>query len=162
VPVTGHGEENDRPLSVAGHEAAQRLAATLSAEPVAAIYSSPYPRAIQTIEPLAETMGLGITVVTDLRERVLAPGDLPDWEEHCRRGWADFDYALLGGESSTAAQRRVCAVLHDLAARHPEQTIAIASHGNLIALALHAHDGSIGFDFWRTMPMPAVYGLDLE
>ncbi len=30
---------------------------------------------------------------------------------------------------------------------HPEQTIAVASHGNLIALMLHARDPSVGFAF---------------
>jgi 2,3-bisphosphoglycerate-dependent phosphoglycerate mutase len=160
VPVTGTGEENDRPLSAAGGDAAQRLATELEAEPLVALYSSPYPRAIQTIAPLAERVGLGIGVVAGLRERVLSPGDLPDWEEHCRRGWEDFDYALPGGESSRAAQRRACAVLEDLVGRHAGETIAIASHGNLIALALHAQDASIGLDFWRAMPMPAVYRLD--
>ena len=101
-------------------------------------------------------------IVPDLRERLLSPADAPDWEAHVRRGWSDFEYALAGGESSRAAQARVGAILNRLAARHPDATIAAASHGNLIALALHAYDRSIGFDFWRAMPMPAVYSLDVE
>jgi 2,3-bisphosphoglycerate-dependent phosphoglycerate mutase len=53
----------------------------------------------------------------------------------------------------------VCEALDRIAADHPGRTVAVASHGNLIALALHRHDPSIGFEFWRSMPMPAVYAL---
>jgi 2,3-bisphosphoglycerate-dependent phosphoglycerate mutase len=137
------------------------LADRLRTEPIAGLYSSPYPRALQTIEPLAAALAVPVTVVPDLRERLLHPGPLPDWLEHCRRGWGDFDLALPGGESSRTAQRRVGAALSLLAAQHPGETIAVASHGNLIALALDAQDPGVGFDFWRSMPMPAVYPVDL-
>jgi 2,3-bisphosphoglycerate-dependent phosphoglycerate mutase len=106
-------------------------------------------------------LGLRVRVREDLRERLLSPGHLDDWEEHCRRGWRDFDARLPGGESSRTAQRRVGEALDRIAADHRGQTVAVASHGNLIALALHRHDPSIGFEFWRSMPMPAVYPLDL-
>lgn len=103
-----------------------------------------------------------MTIVADLRERLLAPGDLPDWEEHCRRSFGDFGYALAGGESSAAAQARAEAALATIARLHPGQTIAVASHGNLIALMLHARDPSVGYAFWRAMPMPALYAIERE
>jgi 2,3-bisphosphoglycerate-dependent phosphoglycerate mutase len=112
------------------------------------------------VAPLAAALGLTVGIVDDLRERLLSPGDLPDWEEHCRRGWADFAYALPGGESSHEAQVRVGAALDLLAERHRGETIAVASHGNLIALALQIEDPAVGFEFWRVMPMPAVYRLE--
>jgi 2,3-bisphosphoglycerate-dependent phosphoglycerate mutase len=137
------------------------LADTLRTEPIAGVYSSPYPRALQTVEPLAAALGVTVTLVPDLCERLLAPGPLPDWLEHCHRGWNDFDYALPGGETSRTAQRRMASALSLLAAKHPGETIAVASHGNLIALALNARDPEVDFDFWRSMPMPAVYPIDL-
>jgi hypothetical protein len=36
----------------------------------------------------------------------------------------------------------------------------VASHGNLIALALHAITDEIDHDFWMGMPLPAVYQLE--
>jgi len=42
--------------------------------------------------------------------------------------------------------------------KHPQ--IVVASHGNLIALALHAIvPDQVGFEFWAAMPTPAVYLL---
>jgi 2,3-bisphosphoglycerate-dependent phosphoglycerate mutase len=162
VPPTGPGEQNDRPLSAHGHTAAALLAAGLRGEPIAAVYASPYPRAVQTVAPLAAALGLEVTLVDDLRERLLSPCDLPDWEEHCRRSFADADYTLPGGESGREAGARIGAVLRSLATRHPGQTVAAASHGNLIALALQARDPAYGFDAWREMPMPAVHRLDVS
>ena len=45
---------------------------------MAAIYSSPYPRAVQTVEPLSRRLGFEIGLVDDLRERLLSLGALPD------------------------------------------------------------------------------------
>jgi 2,3-bisphosphoglycerate-dependent phosphoglycerate mutase len=126
------------------------------------VYSSPYPRARETVEPLAARLGLSLVMVDDLRERVLSEAGRADWLAHVRRSFADPDYALSDGESSRAAKRRVAAVLDELAGRHPDQTVAVGSHGNLIALALQLDDPAVGFDFWQAMPMPAVYTLELD
>ena len=109
-PRPGGGEQNDRRLSDTGRTAAAALAAELSAEPIAAIYSSPYPRARETVEPLASTVGLPVAVLDDLRERLLSPGVLDDWLGALRRSFADPDYALPGGESSRQAGERVGAL----------------------------------------------------
>jgi 2,3-bisphosphoglycerate-dependent phosphoglycerate mutase len=148
-------EQNDRPLAEAGRRDADRLADQLSAEPVAAIHSSPYPRALQTVELRTE-----VGLVDDLRERLLSPGALPDWRERLQRSWSDFGYRLAGGESSADAQRRVTAALASLRRRHPGGRIVAASHGNLVALALHAiAPDQVDFAFWAAMPTPAVYLL---
>jgi 2,3-bisphosphoglycerate-dependent phosphoglycerate mutase len=160
APSDSGYEENDRPLAGAGRRDAERLAAELSAEAVAAIYSSPYPRAVQTVEPLARRLGAEISLVDDLRERLLSLRALPDWPEQLQLSWRDFGYALEDGESSAEAQHRVTEVLATLRRRHPGMRIVVASHGNLIALALHAIvPDQIDFDFWAAMPTPAVYVL---
>jgi 2,3-bisphosphoglycerate-dependent phosphoglycerate mutase len=107
----GPGSEwNDRPLSDKGIRAAEQLAVTLAAEGPTAIYSSPYRRAIQTVEPLADRVGMAIEIVEDLRERLLGSHLSNDWRSHMSRALEDFDYVLEGGESSRQAQRRVIRV----------------------------------------------------
>jgi broad specificity phosphatase PhoE len=51
-------EENERPLSATGRAQAESLADELARPGVTAVYTSPYLRAAQTIEPLAERLGL--------------------------------------------------------------------------------------------------------
>ena len=158
---SGKGEENDRPLSSAGAAAALALAESLTAEPITAVYSSPYPRAVETALPIAAAHGVEVQIVDDLRERLLSPHPLDDWYADVRTTWDDFDHALPEGESSRAAQERANRALADLAARHPRETIVAASHGNLIALILNARDDAVGFEFWDAMPMPALYELEI-
>jgi len=91
---------------------------------------------------------------------MLSPVALPDWEREIKRSWIDFDYAPPGGESSRVAQARIAGVLTRVRRDHAIGTVLLASHGNLISLALNALEPRIGFDFWKTMPMPAVYRLE--
>ena len=155
-------DEYSRPLTAKGMRDASQLCDTLSSMRVDATYSSPYLRARQTIEPIAQARGLAIETVEDLRERVLSPVDLPDWRAHLKRSWEDFDYAPVGGETSREAQARVVRVLEMVAARHTGGTVMLASHGNLIALALNAFMPSVDYAFWESIPMPAVFTLIRE
>ena len=58
----------DPELSPEGFDQAARLANYLATEKIAAIYSSPMKRAVQTAEPLAQTTGLPISIVDEVAE----------------------------------------------------------------------------------------------
>src|SRR5690348_16887043 len=87
MPGTAGVEENDRPLSPKGRRDAAALAESMRAHRIDAVYCSPYPRALETVAPIATLFGLDLEVVNDLRERLLTPSALPDWREHLRRAW---------------------------------------------------------------------------
>jgi 2,3-bisphosphoglycerate-dependent phosphoglycerate mutase len=154
--------DDDRPLNAEGEQAAAELADELDPYGLTAIYSSPYPRARQTVEPLAARRELPIQELADLRERLLDPAaPRDDWREVLERSWADPDFALPGGESGREAQRRALAVLDLLRVHHPDGgRLLVASHGNLIALILQAMEPEVGFAFHLAMPMPALYHLE--
>ena len=59
------------PLSEKGRADSERLADFLQGKGIEQIYSSPYPRAVQTLEPLARRLGLPIELEPDLRERTV-------------------------------------------------------------------------------------------
>jgi 2,3-bisphosphoglycerate-dependent phosphoglycerate mutase len=159
TPGTSGFDEYTRPLTPKGLRDAHRLSETHASTRIDAVYSSPYLRARQTIEPIARGRGLTIETIDDLRERKLSLADLPDWRAHYKRSWEDFDYSLTGGESSRDAQVRVLRVLDSIASRHSAGTVMLASHGNLIALALHAFMPNVNYEFWESIPMPAVFTL---
>jgi 2,3-bisphosphoglycerate-dependent phosphoglycerate mutase len=152
-------DEYTRPLTAKGFRDAIKLCETLSSSRIDASYSSPYQRARQTIEPIAQSRGVIIETVDDLRERLLSPYDLPEWRSHLKRSWEDFDHAPPGGETSRVAQARVVRVLDTIASRHTAGTVILASHGNLIALALNAFSANVNYEFWESIPMPAVFTL---
>src|SRR5262249_56270396 len=67
------GDYDDQALSARGRQQADALAARLRAIPLAAIYSSPILRAVQTAEPTARMHDLQVQVEPDLREIHLGP-----------------------------------------------------------------------------------------
>jgi 2,3-bisphosphoglycerate-dependent phosphoglycerate mutase len=152
--------DDDRPLTDAGRLTAFELAEELDGWEISAIYSSPYARAVETVTVLADRRGMRVQLLDDLRERQLS-GELHDtWQESLAQSWADFEFAMPGGESGRAAQRRAIATLDLLRVRHSDGgRVVVGSHGNLISLILHALEPGIGFDFNMAMPMPALYRL---
>jgi 2,3-bisphosphoglycerate-dependent phosphoglycerate mutase len=162
-PGTAGFDEFTRPLTEKGIRDAHRLCEMHASVSIDAAYSSPYLRARQTIEPLARARKIEIATIDDLRERMLSLGEVPDWRAHLRRSWKDFDYAAPGGESGRIAQARVMRVLDTIAMRHAGGTVIVGSHGNLIALALHAiMPEVVDYTFWEAIPMPAVFMLVRE
>ena len=159
APGTSGFDEYTRPLTAKGVRDAERFADSLAPTRIDGLYSSPYLRARQTIEPLANARGLTIETIDDLRERRLSPVDLPDWRAHLRRSWDDFDYAPAGGESCRQAQARVLRVLEKIRDRQSSGTVMLASHGNLIALALIPLMPGVDYDFWESIPTLAVFTL---
>jgi 2,3-bisphosphoglycerate-dependent phosphoglycerate mutase len=159
APGTPGYDEFTRPLTAKGMRDAEQLREMHASTRIDAAYSSPYLRARQTIEPIAQARGLAIVTIEDLRERTLSLAELPDWKTHLKRAWEDFDYAPPGGETGRIAQARVVRALDTIAWRHSAGTVIAASHGNLIALALHAFMPNVDYKFWESIPMPAVFTL---
>jgi phosphohistidine phosphatase SixA len=63
-----NGDDWERPLSTNGHLQAAAIADRLAGEPLKSLWSSPYVRCVQTLEPLAERVGLPIAADDRLAE----------------------------------------------------------------------------------------------
>ena len=151
-----------RSLSRQGAATAALLAVRLSEQPIAAIYSSTSRRAVETVSPLAERRDLEIIMVEQLRERDVPEVPLGEFDEMMQQAWQSPDAAPPGVESNLHAVARGLDVLKKLVARHPDQHIVIATHGNLMALMMNGLDGSYDYDFWRRLSFPDVYRLTFD
>ena len=161
-PGTEGWEERDpeRPLTEEGVRQAEELADELEPYSISAIYSSPYRRAVQTVEPVARRRGMEVQLLTDLRERLLTTHPRDDWADQLAQAWTDPDYALEGAESGRQAQLRAIGVLDLLRVRHPDGgRLLLGSHGNLISLILHRFEPEVDVHFHLAMPTPAIYHL---
>ena len=142
----------DDPMSPLGQTQALQLAQALAVLPLAAVYSSPLQRACQTAIPIAQQHSLEVQLTAALREcdfgtwegltraEVLARSSedahqLQEWER-------DGELAPPSGESFAAMQRRVCAVVEQLAKTHLGQTIALVSHVGPVKVILCAAMGA--------------------
>ena len=153
--------DETRPLSPQGMTDALRVAEILAPVKPEAIYSSPYLRARQTVEPLAEALTMPVLEVADLRERTLCDPPVDDWKAALERSWQDFSFTLPGGESSGAAQERAVAACHHIVENHPDGSIVIATHGNLLALLMNHYDPSVGYAEWDALSLPDIYRVEL-
>jgi 2,3-bisphosphoglycerate-dependent phosphoglycerate mutase len=154
------GQAAEAPLSETGVNDALRLADNLATSGIDALYSSPFTRAVTTLQPLADRLGLAIIRDDRLQERRLSTFDRADWLEHLQQSFADPAYRLEGGESLAEAQSRGLAALADIASAGHNRP-AVASHGNLIAAVLCAIDPAFGFAGWRSMTNPDIFRLTL-
>lgn len=138
------------PLSEKGRADSERLADFLQGKGIEQIYSSPYPRAVQTLEPLARRLGLPIELEPDLRERTVGSW-VEDFPAFARRQWEDFDYRLEQGESLRQVQQRAVPALERLVQCSEGKTIAAGGHRTAISVLLHSFSkGGFGYsDFCR-------------
>lgn len=156
-----NGQEPSAELTEEGRQQAEQLADVLYDRPIDRIVTSPYLRAVSTIQPLAERLGLPIYQDDRLCERVLASHELPDWMDHLSKSFDDLDLKLPGGESSREAMNRGVSAIKDLIQR-PEENMAVVTHGNLMSLILKHYTGSFGFNAWSRLTNPDVYLLEFS
>lgn len=151
------GQEPEAPLTEAGEQQALALATFLAGFGIERIVSSPYRRAVQSIEPFAAQTAIPLETDVRLRERVLSPVPLENWQEALERSFTEPDFVLPGGESSRSAGNRAEVAFQGILAAG--KTTAVVSHGNLTALLL----GRLGLDFgpekWASLTNPDVYRI---
>jgi 2,3-bisphosphoglycerate-dependent phosphoglycerate mutase len=155
------GQAPEAPLTAKGFADARDLARRLSPFAIDAVYSSPYARAVQTIEPFAAARGLPINIEPRVRERLLSAEPLDDWLEHMRLSFENFDHRAPGGETLREAQARGLVALQRIF-DDGAMNAAVISHGNLLSSLLNRMDPRFAFDAWRAMPNPALYRVRLE
>ena len=134
----------DVPLGVDGRDQADRLRQRLFATPIAAAYSSPLRRAVETAAVVASPHGLPLQLRDDLREV-----DHGRWEglrrDEVRRHFPDeyaawerdpLGFAPNGGETGQHVLDRGRAAVEKIVAAHPDQTVLVVSHKATIRLVV--------------------------
>jgi len=152
------GQPPESPLTERGLKQANDLADFFDNIKVERIISSPYKRAIQTIQPLANQLNIEIEMNSRLKERVLSTNHLSDWFEKLKQTFEDFELKFEGGESSQEAVNRIIEVVENVFKSELENTL-IVTHGNLMSLLLNHYNNEFGFVEWSNLRNPDVYLL---
>jgi broad specificity phosphatase PhoE len=134
-------------LNEQGRALAQALAERLSAAPIAAIYSSPLERTLETAEPMVRLLGIDAVPCEDFLE--VEFGEWTDAAFDQLSGQLSFQRfnsfrscsRIPGGEFMLQAQSRMVIGLDRLRGRHPQQTVAVFSHGDMIKAAIAYYAG---------------------
>ena len=127
----------DPELSEAGQAQAQHLADYLASEELHAIYASPMMRAQQTASPLAERLGLAVSLVEGVAEydrnspeyipveELKATND-PRWQQMLENTWDNKD------ETQDEFDARVFESVEAIVGDHGGHNVAVVCHGGVI------------------------------
>ena len=136
------GRTHDVPLNQSGRAQAERLRERLATIELAAIYTSPMQRAIETAGPIARDRGLPAEPRRELTEidfgewsglDFVALGADPRWRRfNALRSLA----AVPNGERAVETQARIVGWLDELRSRHVNRTAVCVTHMDVIRLAV--------------------------
>jgi probable phosphoglycerate mutase len=143
-------------LNDEGRAQAQALAHRLAEVPLAAIYSSPLERTVETAQPIAQAHGLTVEIRQGLGETGYG-----EWNGRSLKELREDDLwpvvqvypsgaRFPGGESFRELQARVVAELDALRDAHPDQTVAIVSHADPLKAAV-AHYLGLPLDLFQRL-----------
>ncbi len=149
--VTSHRLAGRTPgvhLNDRGREQAQQLAARLAGLPIAAVYSSPLERCMETAAPLAQALDLPV-----LPEPGVLEVDYGEWQggnlkELAKRPeWRlvqvyPSGFRFPGGESLREVQNRAVDTLERLRQKHAGEIIAVFTHGDVVRTSLAYYLGT--------------------
>ncbi|WP_059173644.1 histidine phosphatase family protein [Bacillus sp. FJAT-27445] len=152
-------DELGRPLSERGKRDAERVADFLKKEKIGLVLSSPYRRAIETVKGIADAIGKEVITLDAFKERILSEEPVDDFSFAIRKVWEDEAFAWEGGESNKEAQKRGIEALIQVLGTYTGETIAIGTHGNIMALIMNHFKKEYGFAFWNGLDMPDIYKL---
>ena len=148
--------QSDSPLTERGLAQARELGRALSAEAIAAVYSSDLGRAMQTAHEVATLHGLTVRPEVRLREIDTGGFTHKNWAEidaeypGQREIWSKTPASLRmpGGETLLEAQTRALAFIAETMPRRAGQTIVIISHGGIGQAILVNAMGRTVDDLW--------------
>ncbi len=134
---TEDGSPADPPLSAVGRAQAERMARWVAAESIGAVYASPLRRARETAVPLANALGVGVSIDPGFVEmdhlsdvyvplEQLKAEDYPRWQALIQQG------GLYAGVDLPAFRRNVVAALERAIAANPGARVAVVCHGGVI------------------------------
>ena len=139
------------PLGPSGRLQAERLAARLAGDAIAAVYCSPMQRTVETAAIVARPHDLELIRRDGLREidhgrweglrradvEVRYPDEYAAWQDD------PFTFAPSGGESGVHVVARALPVIREIVVAHAGQSVLVVSHKATIRLIIA---GVLGFD----------------
>ncbi|HHT7190730.1 TPA: histidine phosphatase family protein [Bacillus cereus] len=155
-------EERERPLSEKGLLDTQNVTHLFKDKYIDVVISSPYKRAIQTVQGIANTYNVSIQIEEDLRERLLSKEPVQNFDDAIQKVWGDWTFAYEGGESNEVAQSRAAICMQTILKKYKGKNIVIGTHGNIMVLLMNYFDSKYDFQFWKFLHMPDVYKLTFD
>lgn len=151
-----------RLLTLAGYEKAQCLERAYQDLKIDAFYSSPYARAVATIQPLANHHHQEIELVEDFREREANFKIMQYFDLYMKKQWDDFSYKDEGESLQEVVDRYVNKLQEILKLDH--NTVVIGTHGVALCALLKHYDASFSEEamFTYMNELPCIIEMNFQ
>lgn len=158
------GDEETRTLSERGRIDALAVTELLLKQRIQVVCSSPYVRAVQTVEGIAHALSVPMDLDERFRERIFAERSyiVEDRLEAMVRGFTEPDLTFPGGESNRDVKRRGISAMNWVLKAYRGKRVAIGIHGGIMTLIMHHYDPRFGSDFLLELPKPDIYKLAFD
>lgn len=160
------GNERTRGLTDKGRSDSRIITELLKDEGIDTFVSSPYRRAVLTIEEVARFLGKEILVFEDLKEIVFSSDDkiMSDKELYplVKKMFSDPDFSLPGGESITICQNRAIPIMKKILNEYKGRKIAIGTHGAVMTMMMGHFDRQYDLDFLLKTSKPDIYKMEFD
>jgi broad specificity phosphatase PhoE len=152
-------------LSAEGRRRCAPLARRLAAYGPAAVVSSQEPKAVETGQIVAGTLGLSLETAPGLHEHERGPvrdlGNREEFEAQVARFFEHPDRLVLGCETADEAHARFARAVTSVVERRPSANLAIISHGTVMSLFVARATGLDPLPFWKGLGLPSFVVLSL-
>lgn len=152
-------------LSEAGRIASETLAERLKPMGVGRVYCSSEPKAEETARIVAEKLGVSAEVVEGLHEHDRSNVPLMRTGEFISavaQFFREPDLLVLGKETAQEAGERFTQAIDGVMKGADSSTIAVVTHGTVIALFAKSRLGMDPFTLWRAMQLPSYLVVDWD
>lgn len=160
------GNERTRGLTDKGRSDSRIITELLKEEGIDTFVSSPYRRAVLTIEEVARFLGKEILVFEELKEIVFSSDDkiMSDKELYplVKKMFSDPDFSLPGGESITICHNRVIPIMKKILNENKGRKIAIGTHGAVMTMMMGYFDRQYDLDFLLNTSKPDIYKMEFD
>jgi len=152
-------------LTEDGEANALKLSSRLTEYNITKIYASEEPKACATGEIIGHELGLSYEIAEGLHEtrRETAPfyDSKDDFIQAVKVAMDSPDEILYGEEAFADALKRFETSLNTLIFNHPQENLAIVSHGTVMSLFISKILGMNTYSVWQCLGMPAYIAFKL-
>lgn len=156
------------PLSADGRARAQTFAQSLNSlpTPITRVITSQEPKAVETGAIVAAYWGVPSHAAPNLHEHDRAGmpylADQAAFATAVAQFFAQPDKLVWGNETAVAAGNRLETAVRQQLAAHPQDTLAIVTHGTVLSLLIARHNPHLQpLPFWQALTLPAAFLLNL-
>jgi broad specificity phosphatase PhoE len=146
-----------------GRARSVRLATCLLKHRPDVVVTSDEPKAIETGEIIARTLGIRLRHAAGLHEHDRSTARYlgeDDFQQTMESFFRVPDTLLFGSETANQARDRFGRAIVQVLAAFPDETVAVVSHGTVMTLFVSDIEGIEPFPFWKRLGLPSFVVLD--